>query len=210
MALFFVLCANLSLTPIFLLWFRRFFFDSLKSPETCWRWVPQRVASWWIGEEETAESFRTSSFYRIGKRLTGSTAVAAVVILAITLFCGLFVYPAVTFPNYISDSFQLALPRGSAFAEAILSMQRDFGDGFLNSFRVLVIPPPGTNLVSDSKFLSALDQVREIVLMAGNISCYNIVSPFYSFCKPINPLLYQVWNLSLEGKKKWRRQRSKV
>ena len=170
-----------------LLLFERFFYLPMVGRSTCWSFVPPRLAAWWIGNDSPTE---TSSFYRIGKVLTEKWYAAVIVIFIITLFCGAFSYPAFTFTTYISDSFQLALPRGDPFTDAVLAMQHDFGDGFLNSFRILVVPPSGTDLMADSSFFAAMDQVREKVLSVGNITCSNIASPFYSFCSPIRLLFF--------------------
>jgi uncharacterized membrane protein YdfJ with MMPL/SSD domain len=210
-ALLFVLLVNLSMTPVLLLWFRGFFFDNFRGPETCWRFVPERVARWWIGEDDSDVS--KSWFYRVGKRLTSSTLVACLVIFAVSLFCLAFIYPAVSFPEHISDSFQLALPRDDPFTDAILSMQKvlvsffsceshylvclqDFGDGFLNTFRILVVPPAGTSLLSDDSFFKAMDDVRLKISTMPNVTCANLMSPFFSFCDSINPLLYSACSIA--------------
>lgn len=128
-ALLFVLAVNLSLTPIMLLSFPSFFFSPLSQPGPCWSWVPARVAAWWNTHEESSLAVEQSFFYRLGKRITGSVWVALAVVLGVSAFCLLFAYPAFTFQQYISNSYQLALPRGDPYTDAVLTMQDDFGGG---------------------------------------------------------------------------------
>ncbi len=188
-ALLFAILCNLTVTPIMLLLFERFYLAGVAPVGTYPAWVPRRVAQWWTADA-SAEALEANAFYRLGKRLTAPWP-AALVIVGLVAFCASFAYPAVTFSDHISDSFLLALPRGDPFSNAVLRMAADFGKGFLNSYRILVVPPEGTEIFTDAQFQQALKGVVDAALSVGNLTCGNVMSPFLSGCRSISPLLYK-------------------
>ncbi len=193
-ALLCVILCNLSVTPIMLIFFERFYMASAAPVASCPSWMPGGISKWWMSDSNS-EPVEESSFYKLGKRLT-TPWVAVVVIFVLSGFCLAFAYPAVTFDQHISDSFLLALPRGDPFSEAVLRLTEDFGKGFLHSYRILVVPPAGTNVYSDPAFIQALKEATDTVLSVGNMTCHNVMSPYVSDCLSISPLLYKACELA--------------